>query len=187
MTTSAKVSIASNVLALGALAMAWFTAPLPLFFSYPVHKLLHLVGVMMFFGNLVAGPLWLGVALFEKGRPHFAFAARTLADMDLYLTTPGVQLAVWNGLCLASVFGGVRAQPWLVEAVAMMVFTSLFSVTVVLSWQEKLVAAALENDWPKAKRAMTWWSVFGTFVGVPLALVMYLMVSKQALWLAPPA
>lgn len=183
MTTSAKVSIISNLVALGALAMAWFTPPMPLYFSYPVHKLLHIVGVMLFFGNLVAGPLWLGVALFEKDRPHLAFAAKTLADMDMYLTTPGVQLAVWNGLFLASVFGGVRAQPWLVEAVAMMIFTSLFSVTVVLYWQEKLVAAAQSGDWAKTQRAMAWWSLSGTFVGVPLILVMYLMVSKQALWL----
>ena len=132
MTNSAKVSIASNVIALGALALGWFGPPLQLVFSYPVHN---------------------------------------------------VQLTVWNGLCLASVFGGVRAQPWLVEALAMMILASLFSVTVVLFWQEKLVAAAEAGHWEKTQRALVWWSVCGTASGIPLALVMVLMVSKQALWL----
>ena len=183
MTTSAKVSIVSNLIALGALALGWFGPPLPLVFSYPVHKLLHIAGVVLFAGNLVVGPLWLSVAFFEKGRPHFAFTAKTLALADIVLTTPGVQLTLWNGLCLASVFGGVRAQPWLVEAVVMMIVASLFSVTVVPFWQEKLVAAAEAGNWEKTQRALVWWSVCGTASGIPLTLVMVLMVSKQALWL----
>ena len=109
LSTSAAVSLASNAVALLATGLAWYgwpaAAPLP----YAVHKLLYLVGVAVFMGNLIVGPVWLGFAYFAKDRAAIAFAARSIAAADIALTAPGVQLTVWNGVCLAAAMGGVRA------------------------------------------------------------------------------
>ncbi|MBL0197131.1 MAG: DUF2269 family protein [Myxococcales bacterium] len=180
LSTSAKISLASNAVALGLLAIAW-RAPLAAPFSYSTHKVLHVLGALLLLGNLVAGPVWVMLAWFEPGRPHLAFATRALSAADIYLTTPGVQLAAWNGVWLASTFGGVRSQPWIVESVAMLVVTSLLSVTLVLTWQERLVDAAQRGDARGTRLAMTLWGVFGTLVGVPLGLIFYEMVTKQPL------
>ncbi len=179
--TSAKVSIASNILALAAVGFAWwgpaFTPP----FAYSTHKMLHILGVIMFGGNLIVGPLWVGFALAEPGRPNLAFAMRSLAQADIWLTTPGVQLSVWNGICLAALVGGVRGQPWIVESILLLLFTSVVSITLVLYWQERMVARAIAGDEPGTYKAMIWWAVWGTAVGVPFSLIFYLMVTKSAL------
>jgi uncharacterized membrane protein len=180
LSTSGKVSLASNAVALLALPVAWAGLPAMAPLPYSVHKLLHIVGVVTFMGNLIAGPVWLIFAYLTKDRATMAFAARALAAADIVLTAPGIQLAVWNGVCLAAAMGGARHQPWLVESFGLLVLTSLFSSTVVLYWQERFVKLAQGADRPAMFRAGLHWSVWGTAVSIPFALVAWLMVSKQA-------
>jgi uncharacterized membrane protein len=181
LSTSAKVSLVSNAVALLAVALAWWgwpaSAPLP----YAVHKTLHLVGVVVFMGNLIAGPVWFAFAFLADDRPAIAFAARSIAAADIVLTAPGIQLTVWNGVCLAAAMGGLRAQPWLVESVLLLVGTSLFASLVVLPAQERFVEAAQGDDRARLLRAIVMWSLWGTLVSVPFAVIAWLMVSKQAL------
>ncbi len=179
---AARVSLLSNVVALGAATLAWWewlpAAPLP----FVVHKALHLVGIVTFGGNLVVGPVWLAFAWMSGSPAELSFAARSLARADVWLTTPGVQLAIWNGLWAAQTFGGIRAQPWLTEAVLATVVTSVLSCTVVLWAQERLVEAC-ERDGRVPNGVLGMWSVFGTLVSVPLGWAFWLMVSKSALLL----
>lgn len=176
---SGRVSVASNLVALGATALAWWgwlpAAPLP----FVAHKVLHLIGIVTFGGNLIVGPVWLAFAWLSGSPAEVSFAARSLARADVWLTTPGVQLAIWNGLWAAQTFGGLRAQPWLTEAVLATVVTSVVSCTVVLWSQERLVAAA-ERDGALPTATLAVWSVFGTLVSLPLSWAFWLMVSKSA-------
>lgn len=179
---SALVSIGSNVVAVGALAAGWWdllpSAPLP----HAMHKLLHIVGVVVFMGNLIAGPLWLFFAYAEDDPRHFQWAARMLSSADIWLTTPGVQLTLWNGLFLAAQLGGVRRQPWIAESVAWVVAASVLSVLVVLPWQERVVERAEAGDRDGARRALIGWSVSGTLLMLAFALVGWMMVSKTTIF-----
>lgn len=94
LSTSGKVSVASKVLALGALALAWHGIPATPPLSYPLHKYLHILGVVVFMGNMIVGPLWLAMAWYADDPKQLALAAKALALADIYLTAPGVQLAV---------------------------------------------------------------------------------------------
>jgi uncharacterized membrane protein len=181
LSTSGKVSIASNIVMLAVIGLAWHGLPLSAPLPYVWHKMLHVTGVVMFMGNLIAGPLWLWFAWYEDDGRHFAFAARMLAAADIYLTTPGVQLTGWNGLFLAVTFGGVQANPWLVQAMVLLVLTSVFSVLFVLPPQERLVEAAQTDDRERAWRMLVRWSIVGMVVMLPFTLVAWLMVAKSAL------
>jgi uncharacterized membrane protein len=183
MSTSAKVSVASNVVALGALALAWAGFPSSMPLPYEWHKVLHIFGVVLFFGNAIVGPLWLAFAWTTPQTSHRVFAVQTLVAADIWLTMPGVQLTVWNGVCLARVYGGVQAQPWLIEALACVALTSLFAILVVLPAQERLAAACVAGDAEGARRALVRWSVGGTLVMLPPTLVAWLMVAKRPLLL----
>ncbi len=183
MSTSAKVSIASGLVSLAAIALAWNGTPSTLVMPYEMHKLAHILGVVVFGGNLVVGPVWFIFAFLSRDKGHLAFAARALAKADIFLTVPGIQLTVWNGVFLATVFGGVRSQPWLVESMVTLVVMSVFSMALVLPAQEKLVRLCEQGaDLATMKVPLALWSLWGTLVGVPLGLVLYLMVSKQAVF-----
>jgi hypothetical protein len=96
---------------------------------------------------------------------------------------PGVQLTVWNGVCLARVYGGVRAQSWLVEASGLVALTSLFAVLAVLPAQERLARACVAGDDAGARAALLRWSVGGTLVMLPPTLVAWLMVARRPFFL----
>jgi uncharacterized membrane protein len=182
---SAKASIASNALALVALGAAWHGHPATAPLSYSLHKWLHVAGIVVFLGNLVAGPLWVAFAWWQEERAHLRFAVRTLVAADVWLTAPGLQLTVWNGVCLAAVLGGARQQPWLAESLAWLVATSVFSMALVLPWQERLLAAVEAADEAATRRALVWWSVLGSASALPLGVVSWLMVAKTPLVLGP--
>lgn len=181
MSNSAKVSVISNVLVLVAVALAWWSPPWPLLLPYEWHKLLHLTGVIVFFGNLVVGPVWVAFAWPAAERTHLAFAAKTLLAADIWVTTPGVQLAVWNGLFLAGALGGARVHPWLVQSLLLVVVTSVLSVVFVLPAQERFARAATDGDEPALRAALLRWTVWGMLLMVPPSAVLFLMVAKRSL------
>ncbi|MDP6828442.1 MAG: DUF2269 family protein [Pseudomonadales bacterium] len=80
-------------------------------FSYGLHKFLHILGVVVFVGNMTVGPLWVIYAWLLNERRHFSFVIKTLSDADKIFTVPGVQLTVWNGVFIAAAMGGVQARP----------------------------------------------------------------------------
>jgi len=84
-----------------------------LLLPYHWHKILHIIGVVLFMGNMVVGPIWFIYAYFSKDKTLLKFAGRLLELTDIYLTIPGIALTVLNGLYLASVYGGTKNQPWL--------------------------------------------------------------------------
>jgi uncharacterized membrane protein len=150
MTSSGKVSLASNLAALAALVPAYLGYRYPMPLPYNAHKALHILGVILVVGNLVVGPLWVVLAWRKKDRKLLAWAARTLALADLVFTTPGVQLTLWNGLAMASIHGGVRAQAWLHQTALLLFAVVLLSPTVVLYYQERFVALAEAEAPPEA-------------------------------------
>jgi len=181
LTPTAVVTILSNLLALvmiGVAAQGWPAEPI---LSYNVHKVLHIVGVVIFMGNMIAGPVWLAMAWFAGDAKLMAFAARTLGQADLALTVPGVQLTLWNGIFLASVHGGVMKAPWLREAMILLIGTSIVSTTLVLYCQEKFIHVAQGDDTKQTLKWLLIWSFWGTLVGGPFSLVAWLMVNKQPL------
>jgi len=186
LSTSAKVSIVSNAVALLALGLSWHGWPSAAPLSYAVHKALHVAGVVVFAGNLVAGPLWLVLAWSEEGRPHLRFAVRALVAADIWLTAPGLQLALWNGLALAAAMGGARHHAWLREAFVWLVITSVVGLVAVLPAQERLATAVEQGDEAATRRAMIQWSVWGSLVGVPMTAVAWLMIAKQPLLAGAP-
>ena len=81
---------------------------LDLVWSYQTHKLLHILGVCMFIGNVFVGPIWLLKALQSKNKETIKFAFGMLLFTDIVITVPGIDLTVINGLFLSSVLGGVK-------------------------------------------------------------------------------
>lgn len=183
MSASGWVSIGSNLLAVALTTAAYHGHGVPLFLPYTWHKLLHILGVIVLVGNITVGPLWVIQAWRSRSPEQLGFAMRTLALADIWFTAPGVQLAVVNGLAMASAFGGLRAQPWLAQSYALILVLALAAPTGVLYHQERAVRLAVAGDnGPAFTRAFLLWSVWGSAVMVPLVLVFYMMVTKHAVF-----
>ncbi len=150
-----------------------------LIWSYQTHKLLHLLGVCMFIGNIFVGPVWLLKALQSRNKETIKFAFSMLLFTDIVITIPGIDLAVINGLFLSSVFGGINGQPWLQYSI-----TSLFALWIlvlpILLIQDKMQKLALNSkvDSRDFKKVFLLWMATGALSLIPVVYILILMVFK---------
>ena len=150
-----------------------------LIFSFNVHKLLHILGVAMFFGNMIVGPVWLFMAIRSKNMQTVRFAFSLLALTDIAFTVTGIDLTILNGLFMASVYGGTQVLPWIKYSVHLLFAMWILSIPVIYI-QEMLYKEGKEADsvTPKMKKYLILWSIWGSILSIPPSIVFYLMVVK---------
>jgi len=168
------------ILSLLTLAEYWGILKFSPVFSYQWHKILHIFGVVLFMGNMIVGPVWFLFAFYSRDKALLKFAGRLLYLTDLYLTIPGIALAVINGLFLASAIGGSNNQPWLFYSIVLMIVMWVLSVPLIFL-QEKMYNAIADDPIGEQniQGLMTQWGILGTLVSIPPVIVFYLMVAKD--------
>ena len=180
LTKITKISILNGLILLF-LTLAEFLefVKFDLILSYQWHKILHILGVILFMGNMIVGPFWFLFAYYSKDKILLKFANRLLQLTDLYLTIPGVALTIINGLFLASVFGGTKNQPWLFYSIILLFVMWILSIPLIY-FQEKMYSTIdnePDND-IKINRYLIRWGIVGTIVMIPPTIIFYFMVVK---------
>ncbi|MDP2303393.1 MAG: DUF2269 family protein [Ignavibacteria bacterium] len=181
MKTITKISILNGLILL-LLTLSEFLGfvKFNLLFSYQWHKILHILGIILFMGNMIVGPFWFLFAYYSKDKTLLKFANRLLQLTDLYLTIPGVALTVLNGLFLASVFGGTKIVPWLFYSIILLFVMWALSIPLIYL-QEKMYSTIdnePDND-TKINKLLIRWGILGTIVMIPPTIIFYLMVVKS--------
>ena len=75
---------------------------------------LHILGVVLFLGNIIVTMAWKVFADRTKGASVVAYAQRLVTTTDIAFTATGVVLIVVSGQVMAGDFGGVFGGPaWL--------------------------------------------------------------------------
>lgn len=75
-----------------------------MYMNYSYLKLIHLIAVMIFLGNLITGLFWMHIAVKTKDLKIIAFAMKGIIKADRYFTIPGVIVITTGGL-LAAIYG----------------------------------------------------------------------------------
>ena len=166
------------VLCLLTLGNLWGYLKFDMILSYQWHKILHVFGVVIFMGNMIAGPAWFLFAYYSKDKNLLRFAAKVLERTDMILTIPGIALAVINGLYLAAPYGGIKLQQWIYLSTLLLISTWVLSIPLIYL-QEKLFKA-IERDENETKLypVLIGWSITGSLITVPFILIFYLMIAK---------
>ena len=180
MTVATKIALL-NSLVLVALVLSAMAGWIhfPLIGSYQFSKIIHLTGFVLFFGNMIAGPVWLLVAWYAGDMHLIRYGFRLLRLTDLWLTIPGIDLMVLSGLSLASLYGGVTTQAWLQNSMLALLTMWVLALPVIY-YQEKIYRqlARGETTAPDLEKNINRWGIWGTFVLAPAVLVLYYMVFK---------
>ena len=107
------------------------------------HLLLHILGAVVFVGNIVVSCVWMLLAERTGQTSVLRFASRTVSHADLLFTGPGVILVLGNGLALASSrwggWTGFYVHSWIVVALGLFAASGLVWVGFLLRYQFKLV------------------------------------------------
>jgi len=143
-------------------------------------KLIHLVCACLFLGNVIVSGIW--ALLAERTRNHaiIQFSNRMVLITDGLFTLPGSLGVVWTGHSMAENFGGVEGHPWIQWSYALLGFSGLIWLFVLVPIQLKQHALLKNSDTVCAEywRLSQIWQITGAVATVLPLPIVYFMVNK---------
>ncbi|MGQ0601096.1 MAG: DUF2269 family protein [Anaerolineales bacterium] len=147
-------------------------------------RLLHILGVIMFMGNILTAALWKMRADASGDLHVIAFAQRGVMFADYVFTLPGAALIVVSGLWMTDLSGRNLFQTgWLFTALILLIVALLIWLLELLPVQRRLIRAADEavrnGQLDPVFKALTLrWTIFGVIAALLPLVNVYLMVFK---------
>jgi uncharacterized membrane protein len=153
--------------------------------SYLLVKSLHLIGVVIFVGNILVTAWWKVMADRTRDPKIVAFAQRQVSLTDWVFTLGGVVLVAMGGIGNAYLHDIPMTTPWIALGSALFAASGLIWIAILIPLQVKLARMAREFASAPAIperywRLERWWGVFGSLAMLlPLANIV-VMVFKFA-------
>ena len=143
---------------------------------------LHVLGVVLFLGNLIVTAVWKVLADRTRQADVIAYAQRLVAVTDIAFTAPGAILIAVSGGVLAGDVGGVTGPGWLTTGVILLALSGVIWLTILVPTQIRQTRLARrfrhEVTVPDQYRRLALrWYVFGSIAtALPLANVFIMTV-----------
>ena len=144
---------------------------------------LHVLGVVIFLGNIIVTAVWKLLADRTRDARVVAYAQRLVTVTDIAFTATGAALIAISGPVLADDFGGVGGPAWITWGLALFIASGVIWVAVLIPVQVLQARAARRfatgGAIPESYWRLAWvWYVFGSVaILLPLANL-YFMVFK---------
>ena len=153
--------------------------------TYSILKTVHLIGVVMFLGNIVVTGWWKAMADRTRDSRIVAFAQRQVTLTDWVFTFGGVVLVAIGGIGNAMLHGLSLTAHWLQWGLAMFSLSGIIWAAVLIPLQTKqarmargfATAEAIPQEYWQLAR---WWNAFGILATLLPLAVIPLMVYKIA-------
>ncbi len=156
------------------------------FYSRQWHIFMHILGAILFIGNIVITAVWMILAVRTGQRPVVHFSARVVNQADVLFTIPGVLLILLNGLHLAPAYGSgdILGASWVQAALGLLILSGAVWAGFLLRYQNRLVrlsasGAQLSDEFLAVFRN---WGIWGGIATVLPIISLILMVFKPRLW-----
>jgi uncharacterized membrane protein len=147
---------------------------------------LHILGVVLFLGNIIVTAVWKTLADRTQSPAVVAYAQRLVTITDVAFTATGVVLIIVSGQVLADDFGGVFSGPtWLTIGWSLFIASGVIWLAVLIPVEVRQARLAREfRDSPTIPdrywRLSTIWAIFGAIATLLPLANLYLMVFKPA-------
>ncbi len=154
--------------------------PVPLLLPYNWHKWLHVLGAVLFLGNIIVTGFWMLLAERSGNEPSIRLAAIAVNWADVFFTAPGVILLLGNGILLSQQWGGLYQVAWIRIALILFTLSGVVWVAALIPIQNRLAHWA-ETPGPlpvSFLKALHWWYFWGLVATLLPLGSMILMVVK---------
>lgn len=163
---------------------------LPLILDYQSHRLLHIIGAMIFIGNILVTGVWAYFASTARTEV-LPFASKTINWADVFFTGPGAILLIFNGITLSSEIAGAYEVIWIGIPYFLFLATGLIWIMNLVRYQSNLVQIGTmiekESDPKKLdelsnefKSIFRRWSLWGiSTVILPLIAMIFMVLKIQ--------
>ncbi|NQT64203.1 MAG: DUF2269 family protein [Candidatus Marinimicrobia bacterium] len=146
-------------------------------------KVLHILGVVLFLGNIIISSLWRLLAQRAEDKSVHKFSIKLIQRTDIIFSIPGVILIAVTGHMLATGLGGIGAHSWIYHSYALLTVSALIWVAGLMPIQRKQLRLIEESHTLKEagiryKTLNRWWTILGTIAAVLPLIALYLMVVR---------
>ncbi len=156
--------------------------------GYLIWKLIHVLAVILFVGNITTGILWKVQADRTRNPVLIAHACAGLTRSDRFFTMPGVLLIVIAGI-VAAITGNfpILGTGWIFWSIVLLTISGLAFMLRVAPLQRRMHALAAASaqdspfDWTAYEAATRSWNVWGMVALIAPLVAVALMVLKPAL------
>jgi len=183
-----KVLIAS-VLAIAISSALFFVIP-PIIHWLPYlwTRWLHILGAVIFLGNIFLGAFWMIYTDIQKSPELFRFTIRGINATDIAFTAPGALLMMWNGFVLAHQnWGGIFQMNWLRLAFSLFMVLGLLWALLLVPMQiyfehvsENIKTFTEIYQSSAFRRRLVAYFILGSLAGILTLMILILMVLKPS-------
>jgi uncharacterized membrane protein len=158
------------------------------FFPNLWHKLLHVLGAVLFVGNLIVTAAWMTWAAKRKETSILAFASTSVTRADEWFTSPGALLLLINGLVISAAYTGdwlgFLRTPWILAGLILLLVTGGIYGAILRRYQitmARLSSAAAQGGTAVSAEffaVLRKWNIAGGIATILPLLALYFMVAK---------
>jgi len=145
---------------------------------------LHLIGVVLFVGNIITAAFWKVRADLKKNAVEIHSAVKNVMLADYIFTIPGLVLIIVSGNIMAARAGmPMSGFNWLTLSLILLAVTGIIWAVILIPLQLKMIryseqcikSGAISKAYQDASRL---WAVFGIAATMLPLVILYLMVTK---------
>ncbi len=154
--------------------------------DYLFFKLLHIIGVILFLGNIITGIFWMHIAVRSKDARIIGHTLKGIIAADTVFTMPNVILIAATGVMTAMVGRlPIFGTGWIIWSIALFILSGIVFMARVAPLQKRMAAMTEEHagdiafDWSTFRGLYTSWIVWGIAATVTPLAAAVMMVLKR--------
>jgi uncharacterized membrane protein len=156
-----------------------------MYMNYSYLKLVHLIPVMLFLGNIVTGLFWMRFAVKTKDLKIINFAMKGIIKLDRYFTIPGVIIITAGGMFTA-IYGHfpILRTGWIFWSIIMFSISGLVFSIKLIPLQKQIYNLTLNKetstdfDWINFRKIYVAWDSWGLIALLTPLAAFIMMVLK---------
>ncbi|MDX1372941.1 MAG: DUF2269 family protein [Nitrososphaeraceae archaeon] len=150
---------------------------------YLLLKLIHIIAVVIFLGNITLAPFWKRKAEQSMDRSKLADTFEGIIKADRYFTMPGVTVLIIFGIGNALHAGyNLIETGWIFWSIILLLISSAAFMARVVPLQKKIFALASDEkkfNWDEYKKLAKQWSIWGWLATFTPWLALIMMVMRH--------
>jgi uncharacterized membrane protein len=154
--------------------------------EYSLYKLLHVLGVIIFLGNIITGLFWMRFAVSTKNVTIIAHTMKGIIAADNYFTTPGVIVITAAGI-MTAIIGHfpILSTGWILWPIILFIISGGAFMAAVAPLQKKIYALTSVSegngdlDWDQFHRLVRAWELWGSVALLTPLAAAVIMILKM--------
>ena len=145
-------------------------------------KILHVLFVIMFLGNITVGIFWKMFAQKTKDPDKITFTFKGIIKADKIFTMPGVIGLTIFGLGAATYYGfPLLGTTWILWSIILLIISGIAFMAKLVPLQKQIAALASDKEkfnWEEYRKLANQWNIWGSIALLAPVIAVVLMILK---------